>query len=302
MRLVRSPLRLGGSMASTSPNLWLDRVTHVSLVDEPAVGDSEFVVMKHEEAADLEDIQEALDTVSKEDDENMTDSDLEQLLAGEIEEWGIEGEADEMASQLAGLVEEAREARASDPGGEESDEHPPLRTRADVDLYQMSAKRGDSGDGTSDGSDSGHGPLVKDLRGAIEGPSPELSHDHVRKNQPPRWGPKRRDVKKAIEGGNEEEQNAASLLKKQLEASEGELPEHVEKQFNALEQSLKNEGEGKRQGTAPDTSMDDSGYVKKNGGHGSAVKDLYGVMKNSENTQSGWAPRSAKLPGSSSSS
>lgn len=103
-------------------NLQLDRVTHVSLVDEPAVSDSEFVVMKAAEGEPPASIEEALsdqDAEQSNEDPNMDDEKIEELVEG-VEK------AAEAAADAAESAEEAAEAASAEPdeGGSGTEETP----------------------------------------------------------------------------------------------------------------------------------------------------------------------------------
>lgn len=250
----------------TDPNLILDRVTHVSLVDEPAVGDSEFVVMKRTGEDAPENLQDALEVVKG--GRSLSSANIERLAgiyqdvkgshpkaARQIKEFlretshadqDVESilEADTNMSDpdISELVEAvqssteqvAKAAEAASEAAEAASDAAEAATPTSPEGPGGSEGGEANQEGTQEGEGSGRGQGSEPQEPAI----PEAARERMEAYE-----------EQLVEAGLLDEDDIPEWDDGDSgRGDEDDIPETLEKRFNAIEKALDNQGG--RQGSA----------------------------------------------------
>lgn len=262
-------------------NLILDRVTHVSLVDDPAVGESEWVVMKHADA------EPPSDAIIK-DGRRLSNQNLETLA----EIWSqVKGQHPQAASSLETFLRENSHANQDvDDILEEFSQNMSETDISDlidtveksVEVAKEAAEAAEQAaeaaeEATSVESDPGEGEA-----GGTEGqedPAPEGGDDGGQDIPGP--------VKERLqeyegllqEEGllDEEDLTDWDDLDGEESGDEGEVPDHLEKRLSTIEKAL--EGQSERQGSA--SILDGEGGMERvsKASPGAQTKDVVGHIQ-----------------------
>lgn len=168
------------------PNLILDVVNFVSLVDDPAVGDSEWVVMKRADGQQPENIQEALEMAEKGraqgtdktdgGDTDMDDEKLEELVKSVAKSAEAAEQAAESAESAAEAAQEASvetspEGEAEGQGGEGQEETPDISSEVLDRIESLETRlqeQGVLGDGEGEEAPEGEAAEATDGGGSAE--------------------------------------------------------------------------------------------------------------------------------------
>lgn len=258
------------------PNLILDRVTHVSLVDEPAVGDSEFVVMKRADEEDPESIEDALDIAKA--GRTISQANLENL-AGIYNQ--ISGSHPQAASKLADFL---REASADDQDVDSILEDKNMDDEKIEELLsgveKAASAASEAAEAATEAAEAAQETETENPEGtgSGEGQEPEGGEGQAQDGQgiSPELDERLSSIEESL-GLQEEEQEAEG---QEGENPEGQTEEELEKRLNAIEKGLQNQGDGGdgRQGTA--SALD---HLQGNGSSGTVRKDIKGAVTQEDN-------------------
>lgn len=271
------------------PNLILDRVTHVSLVDDPAVADSEFLVMKRAGEDGPEGFDEAMSIIK--DGRSLSSANIDRLadiytqikgshpraakalveflretshdsqdVESILEEKGNMSDTD--ISELVEAVEKSNEqvAKATEAASEAAEAATQAAEAAASPEGPGGSEGGEGGSAEGEGSGEGQGADPEP-----EGPEvPEAVRERIEGYE-----------EQLVEAGLLDEDDIPEWDEAEADASEEEMPEQVEKRFAAIEKAL--DGEGGRQGTA--SLLDgEGGRVAKNAPNNQR-KDVLGQVQ-----------------------
>jgi prefoldin subunit 5 len=274
-------------------NLWLDRVTHVSLVDEPEVGDSQFMVMKRDGDETPEGIEEALETLKAGRELSQSNiqtlADIHQQISGQhpaaaeklegfLREKASEDELEQILSDSTMTdkdIEELVEAvEKNNSAVEQAAEAATEAAEAAAEAAEAATAGSGEGQEGEGGSDPEGGQEAGGSEGG-EGGSDALS-DAAKERIQELEG-------LAVEAGLIEEDEVTEFGQEDGQEGDADLDEATEKRLNAIEKALDGQGEEGRAGSASilDGQGDGpaEGYVSKGRSGSTQVKDIMGAVQ-----------------------
>lgn len=223
----------------------------MSLVDDPAVGESEWVVMKRAGDDTPDSIQEALEQVQKDSQDGQASS---QLFGDST--MGSDPDINELVEQMEQTAKAASEAaEAASEAADAATEETESADSPDEPSIEELQERIDELEGQQDpeGQESqeaeGQDGLSEEARGRIQSLEEQ-----------------------AVEAGILDEEETTDWESQEQEG-DSDLPEQTEKRLNSIEKAL--DGEGHREGQA--SALDGEDWVEKDSGQ--PVKDIRSAVE-----------------------
>lgn len=274
-------------------NLWLDRVTHVSLVDEPEVGDSKFMVMKRDDDETPEGIEDALETLKAGRELSrgniQTLADIHQQISGQHPAAAekLEGFLREKASEDE-LEQILSDSNMSDKdiselveAVEKNNSAVEQAAEAATEAAEAAAEAAEAATADPSGGEGGEDPEGGQEAGGSEGGEggsdalSEAAQERIQELEG-----------MAVEAGLLEEDEVTEFGQEDGQEGGEELDEATEKRLNAIEKALDGQGDDGGDGRAGSASILDGqqdgpadGYVSKGRSGSAQVKDIMGAVQ-----------------------